>query len=141
MRRFLFTTLFFVAAVYCASAQDTWKNYVRTPELEINFRYAECHDVVNGTHKSIVLLQFVNLTGKQLSVSYNKQAWYNDVCKGCENTPESRMGIRLAPNETKTGSCNDKQARQLTIFNKMLNVKAAELQKFELGNLQITTVQ
>ncbi len=141
MKHFLFTTLFFVALISKISAQDAWKNHSRTAELEINYRYAECHDDANGIHKSLVLLQFVNLTNKQLSVSYNKQAWYNDVCKGCENTPESLMGIRLAPNETKIGSCEDKQTKALYIFDKMLHVKANTLQKFELGNIQITTVQ
>ncbi len=141
MKNFLFTSLLFVALVGNSTAQDAWKNHSRTAELEINYRYEECHDVVNGTHKSIVMLQFVNLTNKQLSVSYNKHAWYNDICKGCENTPESRMGIRLAPNETKAGSCADKQTKALYIFDKMLNVKANTLQKFELANIQITTVQ
>lgn len=124
-----------------AAAQDGWKNYSRSPELEINYRHMECHDTVNGTHKGIVALQFVNLTGSQLSVSYNKQAWYNGICKGCENTAESRMGIRLAPHETQTGSCDNTKTKALSIYEKMLDVKAAVLQKFELGNLQITTVQ
>lgn len=141
MKGIYFTALCWATWATGALAQNAWTNYSRTPELEINYRYAECHDTQNGTHKSIVVLQFVNLTGNQLSVSYNKQAWYNDVCKGCENTPESRMGIRLAPYETRTGACDDKKTKAVYIFDKMLDVKSAALQKFELANLQITTVQ
>lgn len=141
MKEVLFTLLCLASWLTNATAQDAWKNYSRTAELEINYRYVECHDNANGTHKSIVVLQFVNLTGNHLSVSYNKQAWYNNECKGCENTPESRMGIRLAPNETRTGTCEDKKIKALYIFDKMLDVQAAVLQKFELGNLQIINVQ
>lgn len=141
MKNFLFTSLLFVALIGNTSAQDAWKNYSRTAELEINYQYTECHDVPNGMHKSIVLLQFVNLTNKHLSVSYQKEMWYNDKCTGCDNSPEQLFGIRLAPNETKTGSCDDKKTKALYIFDKMLDVKASTLQKFELADIKITTVQ
>lgn len=133
-----------VAAVFmqAALAQDSWQSYSKTSEMEINYRYAECHDNANGIHKSIVLLQFVNLTGNHLSVSFDKKLWYDSgKCFGCDNSPEQHFGLRLSPNQTLTGSCDDKKTTSLFIFDKMLEVKSSKLVKFELANIQIIKVQ
>lgn len=141
MKNFFFITFLIAAFTGVASAQEAWKNYSRTDELEINYSYTECHDVQNDVHKSIIVLQLVNLTDKQISVSYNQHLWYDGKCRGCDNLPEQTFGIRLAPNETRTGSCEDSKTKALYVFDKMLNVKAAKLDKFELANIQITTAQ
>lgn len=141
MKNLFFITLLVAAFAGVASAQEAWKNHSRTAELEINYSYTECHDVQNDVHKSIIVLQLVNLTDKQISVSYNQHLYYDGKCRGCDNQPEQTFSFRLAPNETMTGSCENRKVKGLYIFDKMLNVKASELDKFELANIQITTAQ
>ena len=136
----LFFAGFIIAAFFqTALSQDTWQNYYRSKDLEINYKRTECHDPANGIHKKIVVFQFVNLTGKMLSVAFERQMWYNGKCTGCDHSPEHQSGIRLAPHQTAEGSCENK-TKSLYIIDQMKG-GSSTLTKFELANIKILIAQ
>ncbi len=140
MKRLLILAAIVPAFVF-VKAQG-WTNYHNGREVEINYQKAECHDIANGIHKKIVLLQFVNLTNKKLSVSFNKQMWYNGKCTGCDNPPEQHFTVVLNPQQTLEGSCADKRNKSLYIVDKMLNGSgSSSLSKFELSDIQISAIR
>lgn len=137
----LFLSLLFVSA-FIASRGQGWTNYYSSREVEINYKSEDCHDVANGVHKKIVILQFVNLSNKKLSVSFNKQMWYNGKCTGCDHPPEQHFIVTLSPQQTLTGSCADKQDKSLYVVDRMLNrAGTTALTKFELSNIQVSTIR
>src|SRR5687767_9458060 len=138
MKRFSLLMLFIAAFIHAAVSQETWRNYYSSDEIKINYRSMECHDNINGIHKKLVLFQFVNLTERILSLSFDKQMWYNDRCIGCDNSPEQHFTMRLAPKQIIAGSCEDKKAKSLYIVEKMLNAQSSTLTKFDLTNISIS---
>ena len=134
----LYILIIIVIYSFSTHAQTTtWENHYRSPEVEINVMPVECHDAANGIHKKLVLLQFVNLTPNELTLSYDKEVWYDGKCAGC-GTDEQRFTITLPANGALSGSCDDKD-KSLYIVDKMLNVKSVALTKFELKNIRIIT--
>ncbi len=140
MKRILFSLLILAALIKPGVAQEAWQNHFRNTEVEINYRSLECHDEINGIRKKLVVFQFVNLTGKSLSVSFDKQMWYGDKCTGCDRSPEQQFTVKLTPNQTLAGSCEDK-TKALYIVEKMIGAKSAALTKFELADIKVLTVQ
>jgi hypothetical protein len=131
-----------IVSAFVSVKAQSWTNYHSSREVEINYQKAECHDIANGVHKQVMLLQFVNLTNKKLSVSFNKQMWYNGKCTGCDNPPEQHFTITLNPQQTLAGSCADKRDKSLYVVNKMLNrTSTSALTKFELSNIQISAIR
>src|SRR5688572_1887088 len=142
MKRLLFPMLFIAAFIHTAMSQQTWQNYYSSDELRINYRSVECHDVANGIHKKIMILQFANLTDKSLSVSFDKQLRYNNgKCIGCTSTPQQHFTVSLFPKQMLEGSCEDKSTKSLYIVESMLNVQGTALTRFELANIHILTTR
>jgi len=140
MKRLLLFTL--LVSAFIESKAQGWTNYYSSREVDINYQSEDCHDIANGVHKKIVLLQFVNLTNKKLSVSFNKQMWYNGKCTGCDNPPEQHFTVILNPQQTLTGSCADKRNKSLYVVDRMLNrTNTTALTKFELSNIQISAIR
>ena len=141
MKRLLLLAVL-MATLIPVRSQGSWANYYRSNELEINYHAGiECHDLTNGIHKKIVVLQFVNLTNQNLSISFNKQMWYNGRCIGCDNPAEQHFTVTLDPQQSLVGSCEDKQTKSLYIVDKMLNGGNSMLTKFELANIHIATIR
>ena len=134
-------TLTTAAAVLCCllcAAADTWTSYFKTPQLEIQYRYADCHDNANGIHQQKVLLRFINLTGKNAEVSFTKSLEFNN---GKQNNAEGKTyTVLLSAGETKEAACEE-HSPALYIFSKQLNFKSTALEKFELKNISVKEVQ
>jgi hypothetical protein len=82
----------------------------------------------------------VNLTDSKLTVSYDKQMWYDGKCIGCDRSPEQQFSISLEPRQTVAGTCEDKN-KALHIVDKMLNVKSTALTKFELADIKVSKAE
>ena len=123
------------------SAQGAWQNHFRSEKIEINYRSEECHDPANGIHKKLVMLQFVNLTGNALSVSFDKKMWYGTRCIGCDNSAEQHFTLTLNPGETITGTCADKRNKALYIVDKVPGAQSAPLTRFELANVTVFNIR
>ena len=114
--------------------ENNWKNYFKSEEVRIDYRYQDCISSANGTAKQYVLFKINNETDQPLELTYQRVMWYNDKCLGCDNGTEYTVVLELAPDEQVTGTCEDKN-KALKIFSKMLNREASELDKFELRSI------
>lgn len=141
MKQHLLSAIIIIACLQQGFSQERWQNHYRSSEVEINYSHADCHDNVNNVHKRLVVLQFVNLTGNKMSVSYDKQMYYGDKCTGCDRSPEHQFTVTLEPNQTVTGSCEDKKNKALYIVEKMLDVKGSSLTKFELAGIKVSKAE
>ena len=138
MKYLIFSMLMTAVFSHAAFPQEAWNKYYSSNEIQINYKGEECHDIANGTHKKLVLLQFVNRTSKTLSISFDKQIWYNGKCIGCDNSTEQHFTVMLMPGQTAAGTCEDKKAKSLYIVDRMLDSQSAALTKFELANINIS---
>ena len=134
MRIVLGTLLFLTSSLL--HAQDVWKHYFENSQLKVEYRYSDCHDEANGIHQQKVLLRFSNLTNSAVDVSFQRKTDY-----GKGYTTENNQQHLLVPAKgEKEGSCSEKD-KSLFIFSKHLNMDGRTLQKFELSNINVTTVK
>ncbi|HXH17716.1 MAG TPA: hypothetical protein VNJ07_01430 [Chitinophagales bacterium] len=140
MKQIFSLAVIMMALMRLGMAQEIWQNHYRSEEVEINFRYVACHDQANDIHKQLVVFRFVNLTDKDLTVSFDKRMWHGDKCTGCERSKENQFTVKLAAHQTVAGSCDDK-TKALYIVEKMLEGTSQALTKFELANIRVLTAQ
>jgi hypothetical protein len=135
---FLITIIISLFFFINAKAQSEWKPITEQEEVLINAKTVPCHDVVNGTHKELVLIQIENKGATPIDVSFKKETWYNNICTSCDKNPaEHLVNIRLGAYEIIESSCTSN--KHLNIFSKMLDMKKSELTKFELKDIIVTS--
>jgi hypothetical protein len=128
-----------IAALFCSTCfAEDWKSYFKNEQIEIQYRYADCHDEANGIHQQKVLLKFVNFTNGKTAVSFSKELNYNSSKPA--STDVKTFTLLLNAGESKEGLCSEKD-NALFIFSKQLNFKSDELAKFELKNISVKTIQ
>lgn len=133
----LLLTFLTIAMVTSASAAEEWKSYFKNNEVEVLYRYSDCHDDANGIHQQKILLKFVNQQNKKVEVFYTKQLDFSNHT----GTPDVRdFSVQLEPKATVEGTCTVKDNR-LYIFSKQLNLEATKLEKFELKNIIVKPLQ
>ncbi len=133
----------FLTAVICLLCSSVfsadWTTYFKNEKIEIQFQYADCHDVHNGLHQQKIFLRFVNLSNQKEEVSFTKELTFNN---GKTSNADARtFTVLLNANEEKTGECSNKEDNALFLFSKQLNFTSTELRKFELKNISVKTIQ
>jgi len=118
-------------------ATEEWKSYFKNEEVEILFRFSDCHDIPNGLHQQKILLQFVNFKMQPVEVFFTKELTFsNSLTK-----PDVReFSVHLNPMERTEGDCDTRDNR-LYIFSKQLNFNSTSLKHFELKNISVKTIQ
>ena len=119
------------------SANDDWKSYFKNKEVEILYRYSDCHDIPNGMHQQKIFLRFINYGAKPVEVFYTKELTFsNSMTK-----PDVReFSVHLNGGETMEGECDTKDNR-LFIFSKQLNFNSTALKHFELKDISVKPIQ
>jgi hypothetical protein len=128
------TVLFLTSSL--SHAQDVWKPYFENSQLIVEYKYSDCHDEANGIHQQKVLLRFLNLTNAAVDVSFQRKTDYG---KGY-TTENNQQHLLLPAKGEKEGNCSEKD-KSLFIFSKHLNMEGRSLRKFELNNINVTTVK
>ena len=118
-------------------AAEKWETYFRNSQVEILYRYFDCHDETNGIHQEKVFFKFINRTGNKLLVSFAKELFYNR--SHSISTDEKVYKLYLQPNKVVEGFCSDKDT-VFYIFSKQLNFNSTMLQNFELKNIEVKTI-
>lgn len=137
MMRLLLTVLVGVLFTLQTFAQSDWTEYHKDNSATIEYRYFDCHRPEDGMHKQEIYLRFTNLTQNTVTISYQKQAIYNNKPAGAPSA-ENTFTVTLMPGEVLEGSCGLKDKR-LYIFVKMLDgTSQSVLTAFDLVNLKVT---
>lgn len=129
------------AVLICALsfATDSWTTYFKNEQIEILYRYSDCHDNANGIHQQKVLLKFINLQNKNVEVSFSKELTLSN--RKTNNGEGKLLSVMLHAHEQKEGTCNEKKDNALFLFSKQLNFSSTELKKFDLKNISVNPIQ
>lgn len=133
----------FLTAIICLLCSSVfsadWTTYFKNEKVEIQFQYADCHDVHNGLHQQKIFLRFINLSNQKEEISFTKELTFSN---GKTSNADGRTFIvQLNATEEKTGDCLNKEDNALFLFSKQLNFASTELKKFELKNISVKTIQ
>jgi hypothetical protein len=138
--KFTLTLLMAVFLFSFSKAETESKVIFQNNFVKITSSTEQCHDNQNGIHQEYTFLSLQNLSSQKLEVSYNKELWYDGKCINCiKSSEEYKFKVVLEPNQTLSGNCTKKE-KALSIFSKFLNMKKAELTKFELRNIEIKNI-
>jgi hypothetical protein len=119
----------------------SWKLFKEVSGMQIFSKEIGCHDNQNGIHEKFIVFQFVNTSSETISVTWQKELWYNEKCTTCDRIPnsENTFNLVLATGESSEGSCDKTSPAGLKIFSNFLyTVKGSLLTKFEFKNLEVT---
>jgi hypothetical protein len=120
-----------------------WVSLIKTPEVEISYRYAECNMPATGMHQENVYLKVENKTSQSIRIEWRVEYWYNGKCLGCEGTQSEYVkNLNLKPTEVLSGECIEDPIPELRIFSRMLDRDAGSLlTNFEIRNLKTAIIQ
>jgi hypothetical protein len=117
-------------------SQPDWKVYLSTPDVDILYREQDCHDEVNGLHRTYVFLKIVNKTDAALELSWLTERYAGGICKTC-GKEEYRQKLVVEAGSEIAPSCNEPN-KPLMIFKKHLDLpNSSVLERFELGDFQV----
>lgn len=138
MRHFVTTWLMLCPIIVFAQSYE-WKDIASKDGVTIFSRTADCSDPANGIFNDYLLLKVVNGNEHSVTVSFDRMAWFDAKCKGCQgNANEQRTILELGPNTDMEGRCASRE-KNLKVFSKKHDLpNVAKLTRFEVSNLTIT---
>lgn len=136
MKKLLLPFVLLISLVAKSTEKKIWFN---NNQLEITSIKQACSDLQNGIEQEKMLFTFQNKTNNKLSVSFERQLWFDNQ-KANQSSTENRFVMVLEPNQTLQGNCTLKD-KALVVFSKQLNLKGRELSKLTIENIQITTLE
>ena len=96
--------------------------------------YATVQTPNTSTIKNYALITILNKSAEHITISYNKEAYYDGICSSCQQQ-ESQFELGLEPHEAKNGIL-DNNSNGLRIFH---SFKTGE-SKRKLTDLKISNV-
>ncbi len=118
-----------------------WQLLTTLENIGISYKYAECHDDMNGIHREDVFLKLTNAINVPVLVEYDLVLWYNGKCINCDATsPELHYTINLNAQGEKEGSCAD-NSDAMRFLSTMINTPGAtsKLTNFGIRNLKVSS--
>lgn len=135
MKHFLLVLLGNLAMLNSRAADD-WKVYYHDSGVTIEYRYADCHDAVNGIHQQKIFLKFTSTAKSAVQVTFNRNLQYQgQPASGGDHS----YSLVLKAGETVEGDC-DSHNKALYIFSKQLNTTGSVLNTFVLSNITVKPV-
>ncbi len=117
-------------------SQPDWRLYSSGQQVDVYFTEQDCHDEVNGLHRTYVLLKMVNKTDARLEVSWLTERYEGGRCTTC-GKDEYRQKLVLEPGAEVSSSCSD-LIKPLSLFKKHLDLQNySVLERFELADFQV----
>lgn len=116
-----------------------WKIYFENDEIKIESKLLSCDKPAIDIHNSYVVLKITNKTAQAITVSFQKELWYNEICKSCNDLKEFQSVVTLNPTEIQEGSC-DSKTKELKFFHSSTDSKT-KLTKFELKKIEINATK
>ena len=116
-----------------------WLTYYDNEEFVIEYKFVECDPSIGYDNESI-LLKFNNKTSQTITISWNKNLYYDGVCKTCDYPDEYHYELQLQPMVEVEGNCDIYSDSKLKIFSKFVDqnyTKGLKLTAFELSKLNL----
>ena len=121
------------------NAGNEWQLYSEKNGMKIYYKYTECHNDMEGSHKEYILFKFVNTTEVKLKAEWERRIWYDGKCMNCNSTsPEYHYSIEIKAGESIEACCDTGSLRALKICSRILNYKDMPVvTRFEFENLNV----
>lgn len=98
-----------------------WTDLMAKSGVKVKYKYSECRDDTNDSHKEYVMLRFENITDEKVTVSWDHLLWYDGHCSSCDSDDsEFNKELQLGPKEERTGDCTSDTPESLRIFSEFL---------------------
>lgn len=114
---------------------DDWKLETAKDGVNIYSKISDCSDPANGTFREYLLLKVVNTNRHEVTVTFDRWAWFDGKCHNCDKaTEEYRTSLHLESGSEVRGTCESKD-KNLKVFSRMQDMPhVAQLTRFEVGN-------
>ena len=115
-----------------------WKSLITHDNVSVDYRFTNC-DLERGMDAQLVLLRINNKNNDDVTVEWDLELFYNDVCKTC-GYDEYHRTYTLKANSSIEGQCTVYDTDQLTLHVKYLVEAYAKevLTNFKLANVKVT---
>jgi hypothetical protein len=126
-------------SILFAQNNEQWITYLDQDNLSIEYKYEDCK-MEAGPEMNYVFLKFTNKTTENVSVIWDTEIYYNNICKTC-GYDEHHFVLNLTPKESLAGHCSSSSPDELEIFSSFTNeafkTKENSVSKFELANINV----
>lgn len=129
----------FFFLIFRVNAGGEWQLYTEKNGLQFYYKYTECHNDKEGSHKEYILFRVVNTTQLKLKAEWERRIWYDGKCMNCGSTSKEYHNIlEINAGETLEACCETNTLRTLKICSRLLNFKDSQVvTKFEFENLTV----
>lgn len=119
-------------------ATTPWKVLVQQDNVTVEYKFSDC-DLERGMNQQLVLLKITNQNTARVTVEWDLELDYNNVCKTC-GYDEYHRTYELGPNSVMEGKCTFYDDDKLTIHSKFLVEEYAKeiLTNFKVANFKVT---
>jgi hypothetical protein len=137
MMKYFFVTVLLLFAFFVSEAQ-TWELVSGGSDYKIEKAHIVCNSN-QGFEYDYIVLRFTNLSTETISLVYNYEEWYNDVCSSCDDQDlGSKRTLQLGAGQVMEGNCSSNS--YLKIFDHSITVHPNAFVG-RLSNLVISNVE
>lgn len=145
MKKQINMTFFSLLIIICfgftpGTNNSEWQLYKEIDGIKIYNKTINCDYTDESVKKEMVFIKLVNTTSAKVSLEWDMELWYNNVCRTCNlSSNDYHYSVTLSANETKEGSCRSE--KELKIFSKFIVEKELNgLTKFNFANIKIKKI-
>lgn len=127
-----------------SSDNGRWERLTEVESVEIQTLTTLCDRPDQGTSNEYKYIKLINKSDRHVSVSFEKEIWYNGDCFTCERkSDEYTVSFVLNPGQEIAGNCRPEgQESALRIFSRMPSgFTKSVLTGFKLNNINVTPIE
>jgi hypothetical protein len=111
--------------------------------VKVEFRKGDCNIPSLASYTEQVYIRFTNTSDKLVTVVWTNDMTYGNRCYNCDgNNEEMNQSLKLSPNSSVEGKCEDDNDLRLRIFSKFLNMENPEpLNDFHIKIVSVKEIQ
>ena len=133
---FLATNLYRLPQQQLESKQESiWKTEYKDDFILIQSKIIVYESLSDGIKHERIVFKYTNFTKQSLTISFNRNLFYNGKCYGCEQ-PERKYTVQLTALETKEYSDKNKNQEYFIFSKDLQGFITNTLDTFHIVNLE-----
>lgn len=114
---------------------DIWKTEYKDESVLIQSKTIVYDNPSDGVKHERIVFKYTNLTKQNLTISFNRNLFYNGKCYGCEQS-ERRYTVQLNASEAKEYSEKNKNQEYFVFVKDLQGFITKTLDAFHIVNLE-----
>ena len=115
--------------------ESIWKTEYKDEFVLIQSKTTVYDNPSDGIKHERIVFKYTNLTKQDISISFNRNLFYNGVCYGC-NQPERRYTVQLKATEVKEYSSKNTESEYFIFSKDLQGFITKTLDSFHIVNLE-----